>query len=138
MRSRDNIGSGIVNRKSSLSAGCYGNKYLLLNEIQDVDFGKRRKILTPLTLPGRNNSVGRLVISVPSTTGTKTQVPKNPLFDTFTWWTVGASTWRRHSRASRAAKHLLQTASALVTKISKRCTLLDQQHPQRFAVASSQ
>ena len=28
--------------------------------------------------------------------------------------------------------------SALVTKISKRCTLLDQQHPQRFASALSQ
>jgi len=109
-----------------------------LVELQDMDIGKTRKILTPLTLPRRNNSVGRLVISVPFTTGTKKQVPKNPLFDTFTLLTVGASTWRRHSRASRAAKHLLQTASALVTKISKRCTLLDQQHPQRFAVASSQ
>jgi len=140
LRSRDSIGSGIVNRKSSLSAGCYGKKYLLLNKIQDVDFWKTRKILTPLVLPRRNNSVGRLVISLPSTTGTKTQVPKNPLFDTFTLTLlrVGASTWRRHSRASRALKHLLQTASALVTKISKRCTLLDQQHPQRFASASSQ
>ena len=92
-------------------------------------------ILIPLTLPARNNSVARLVISVPSTTGTKTQVPENPLFDTFTltWLRDGASTWRTHSRASRAVKHLLQTASALVTKISKRvCTLLDQQHPQRL------
>jgi len=138
VQSRDSIGSGNVNRKSSLNTCCYSNKYLLLNKIQDMDSGKRRKILTPLTLPGHNNSVSCLVISVPSTIGTKTRVPKNPLFDMFTWWTVEASTWRRHSRASRAVKHLLQTTSALVTKISKRCTLLDQQYPQRFAVASSQ
>jgi len=77
-------------------------------------------VLTSLTLPGRNNSVARLVISVPSTTGTKTQVPKNPLFNTFTLTllTAGASTWCRHSGASRAVEHLLQSASALVTKIS--------------------
>jgi len=120
-------------------AGCHSNKYLLLTEIQDADFGKTRKILTPLTLPGRTNSVARWVISVPSTTGTKKQVPKDPLFDTFTLTllTVGASTWPRHSRASRAVKHLLQTASALVTKIPKRCTLLDE-HPQRLASASSE
>ena len=69
----------------------------------------------------RNDSVARLVISVPSTTETKTQVPKNPLLDTFTLTLLrdGASAWRRHSTASRAVKHLLQTASALVTKISK-------------------
>jgi len=61
-------------------------------------------VLTSLTLPGRNNSIARLVISVPSATGTKTQVPKNPLFDTFTLTLLaaGASTWRRHSGASRA------------------------------------
>ena len=51
--------------------------------------------------------------------GNKTQVPKNPLFDTFklTLLRGGASAWRRHSTASRAVKRLLQTASALVTKI---------------------
>ena len=72
-----------------------------------------------LTLPARNNSVARLVISVLSTTGTKTQVPENPLFDTFTLTLLrdGASAWPRHSTASRAVKRLLQTVSALVTKI---------------------
>ena len=85
-------------QKEFPQAGCYSNKNLLSTEAQVLG------VLTSLTLPRRNNSVAHLVISIPSTGGTKTQVPKNPLFDTFTLTLLaaGASTWRRHSGASRA------------------------------------
>ena len=93
----------------------FPQRWLLQQEVPPV----KRDPGRGLTLPARNNSVAHWVIDIPSTTETKTQVPKNPLLDTFTLTLLRdeASAWRRHSTASRAVKHLLQTASAPVTKI---------------------
>ena len=50
------------------------NQYFALESKININY-----VRTPLTLPDLRICVGRSLIKVPSTTGTKTNVPKNPL-----------------------------------------------------------
>jgi hypothetical protein len=75
-----------------------------------VKQGYKKGTLAPLTFFCFKASMGRCVINVPSTTGTKTYVPKNPLLATllFTIWRALASAPRRQARESRANEQLFK------------------------------
>lgn len=70
---------------------------------------------TPLTFPSFSNWVGRSVIREPSTTGTNTNVPKNPLLliSTLAAWIVLTSTLRKQSKVSAAEEQLKKESSTI-------------------------
>jgi len=86
---------------------------------------RRRNQQTPFTFPAFKSSVGRLVMKLPSTTGTKTKVPKKPLslMSKFATWRELTSTVRKHSSVSWVDEQLKLGLDGIKNKFREIHTL---------------
>lgn len=101
----------MIDEACPLEAICHRVQSFLDSNSNCLTVLQREKImaLTPFTFPCAIDSVGLWVMNVPSTTGEKTKVPKNPdkFIATLADCRVATSAVRRQARVSAADVQLL-------------------------------